>query len=81
MKSWFKTNAAPQSQLQVVPEKKAGTHRTFPVPSNVPRKVLLFSVSSVFPYSKGKQGSCGEPLFSPFLSYFIFTQAKNIYNF
>ena len=53
-----------------------GTHRTFPVLRNVPRKVSLFSVSSVFPYSKGEQGRYGEPLFSPFLSYFIFTQAK-----
>ena len=35
---------------------KAGTYRTFPVLRNVPRKVRLFLVSSVFPYSKGEQG-------------------------
>ena len=43
--------------------------------------VLLFSVSSVFPYSKREQGRYGEPLLSPFLSYFIFTQVKKIYKF
>ena len=47
--------------------KYTGTHRTFPVPRNVPGKVLLFLVSSVFPYSKGEQGRYGEPLFSPHL--------------
>ena len=34
----------------------AGTYRTFPVLRNVLRKVPLFLVSSVFPYSKGEQG-------------------------
>ena len=33
----------------------AGTHRTFPVLRNFPRKLPLVSVSSVFPYSKGEQ--------------------------
>ena len=44
----------------------AGTHRTFPVPRNVPGKVLLFLVSSVFPYSKGDQGRYGNLYFSHF---------------
>ena len=35
---------------------KSGTHRTFPVLRNIPGKVPLFLVSSVFPYSKGEQG-------------------------
>ena len=57
----------------------AGTHRTFPVPRNVPGKVQLFSVSSVFPYSKGGTGKVWEPLFSPILRDFIINQAKKIY--
>ena len=45
---------------------KSGTHRTFPVLRNIPGKVPLFLMSSVFPYSKGEQGRYGEPLFPPF---------------
>ena len=41
----------------------SATHRTFPVPQNVPAKVPLFLVSSVFPYSKGEQGRYGEPFY------------------
>ena len=55
----------------------------FPVPRNVPGKVPLFLVCSVFPYSMGEQGRYEEPLFSLIFSYFlhdfIFTQAKRIY--
>ena len=61
--------------------KYTGTHRTFPVLRNVPGKVPLFLVSSVFSYSKGEQGRYGEHLFSPIFNYFIFTQAKKIYKF
>ena len=60
---------------------KSGTHRTFPVLRNIPGKVPLFLMSSVFPYSKGEQGRYGELLFSQFLSYSIVTQVKKIYKF
>ena len=66
---------------------EAGTYRTFPVPGTCSRKVPLFLVGSVFPYSKGEQGRYkGTLIFTNFPNFFknslkyfysfIFTQNK-----
>ena len=60
------------SEIRIYPDhltdRKSGTHRTFPVPWNIPPNVSLFLVSSVFRYSMGEQGKVKRNLY--FFSFF-----------
>ena len=59
--------------------KYTGTHRTFPVLRNVPGKVPLFLVSSVFPYSKRGTGKVWGTFIFPAILYL--PKLKKIYKF